>query len=675
MIRDKQGRNQNYGLSVDSRYNEASYGYTRHGVPEMATIDKGPWYRSYRFGIFIATFLIVAIGGLTYCFGRSPVYRSTTILLTVTPDQVGGVAQQADLQHVLIQKNLLSGHNILRATLEKMLASGFTAESLPQDSTFFQDMISVSPLSETNLVEVAAEGPDPLMLPELLNNLMVAYSELRINAINEAISNTNESLLQQQLTLEELISTKRDELAEFRADNDILTLGDNENAVSTRLRGITEALNKAIEAKVNAQASLEAAQAAIARGDPVVPPSDERAFADLQKRQRELREKLTELDSKYTREYMALQPSMKAIPDQLAAVEAQIRHKLSVGKDLVIADAQRQYDMAARAEKTQQKALEDYKQTAVDFTTSFSTHEAKKEELLQLEEQFRDAKEQLTKLEIRQQQNFPQFKIIEPAFEPTQHIRPHYWRDAGIVVLVAFGLGLLAIWMYEFFRRSKREAPKPDYWPGGFVTITDPRLSSPTTMMLNRASETLQSLPEPAPLPQEKTEEEIVMLLTSADPAGRQLITLLLSGVSISEVNYLTASNYDPVLGTLAIQSQPPRVLSLPANTQNALNESNGLPRFLDLGAETTREHLEAIITCAAVDAGLPEPLSFNATSLEDTYISYLVRQGIRLSDLPEIIGEISMTRLSSFSQLSPPRSGLPLDQVDVVYPALKSPR
>tara|TARA_R110000787_G_scaffold73490_3_gene163812 strand:+ start:126 stop:2153 length:2028 start_codon:yes stop_codon:yes gene_type:complete len=675
MIRDKQGRNQNYGLSVDSRYNEASYGYTRHGVPEMATIDKGPWYRSYRFGIFIATFLVVAIAGLTYCFARSPVYRSATILLTVTPDQVGGVTQQADLQHVLIQQNLLSGHNILRATLEKMLASGFAAESLPQDSTFFQDMISVSPLSETNLVEVAAEGPDPLMLPELLNNLMVAYSELRINAINEAISNTNKSLLQQQLTLEELISTKRDELAEFRADNDILTLGDNENAVSTRLRGITEALNKAIEAKVNAQASLEAAQAAIARGDPVVPPSDERAFADLQKRQRELREKLTELDSKYTREYMALQPSMKAIPDQLAAVEAQIRHKLSVGKDLVIADAQRQYDMAARAEKTQQKALEDYKQTAVDFTTSFSTHEAKKEELLQLEEQFRDAKEQLTKLEIRQQQNFPQFKIIEPAFEPTQHIRPHYWRDAGIVVLVAFGLGLLAIWMYEFFRRSKREAPKPDYWPGGFVTITDPRLSSPTTMMLDRASETLQSLPEPTPTPQEKTEEEIVTLLTSADPAGRQLITLLLSGVSISEVIHLTASNYDPVLGTLAIQSQPPRVLSLPANTQNALNESNGLPRFLDLGAETTREHLEAIITCAAVDAGLPEPLSFNATSLEDTYISYLVRQGIRLSDLPEIIGEISMTRLSSFSQLSPPRSGLPLDQVDVVYPALKSPR
>lgn len=673
MIRDKQGRNQHYGLSVDSRYSDASYAYTRHGVPETATIDKGPWYRSYRFGIFIATFLVVAIAGLTYCFARSPVYRSSTILLTVTPDQVGVVAQQADLQHVLIQKNLLSGHNILRATLEKMLASGFAAESLPRDSTFFQDMLSVSPLGETNLVEVAAEGPDPLMLPELLNNLMVAYSELRINAINEAISNTNKSLLQQQLTLEELISTKRDELARFRADNDILTLGDNENAVSTRLRGITEALNKAIEAKVNAQASLEAAQAAIARGDPVVPPSDERAFADLQKRQRELREKLTELDSKYTREYMALQPSMKAIPDQLAAVETQIRHKLSVGRDLVVADAERQYDMAARAEKTQLKALEDYKQTAVDFTTSFSTHEAKKEELLQLEEQFRDAKEQLTKLEIRQQQNFPQFKIIEPAFEPTQHIRPYYWRDAGIVVLVAFGLGLLAIWMYEFFRRSKRETPNPDYWPGGFVTITDPRLNSPTTVMLDRASETLQSLPEPAPSPQEKTEEEIVALLTSADPAGRQLITLLLSGVSISEVSHLTASSYNPALGTLAIQSQPPRVLSLPASAQSALNESNGLPRFLDQGAETTREHLEAIITCAAVDAGLPEPSSFNASSLEDTYISYLVRQGIRLSDLPSIIGEISMTRLSSFSQLSPPHSGLPLDRVDVVYPTLKS--
>jgi hypothetical protein len=64
-------------------------------------------------------------------------------------------------------------------------------------------------------------------------------------------------------------------------------------------------------------------------------------------------------------------------------------------------------------------------------------------------------------------------------------------------------------------------------------------------------------------------------------------------------------------------------------------------------------------------------PAEVTPQALRHTYIAYLVRQGVRLSDLERITGYMPPTALAAYATLSPPGSGMSLDSVARDYPAL----
>ncbi|MDX2457948.1 MAG: hypothetical protein QNL87_10610, partial [Gammaproteobacteria bacterium] len=64
-------------------------------------------------------------------------------------------------------------------------------------------------------------------------------------------------------------------------------------------------------------------------------------------------------------------------------------------------------------------------------------------------------------------------------------------------------------------------------------------------------------------------------------------------------------------------------------------------------------------------------PAEITPKALRHTYIAYLVRHGVRLSDLERVTGYMPPTVLASYATFSPPGSGLSLDSVECDYPAL----
>ncbi|WP_087870368.1 hypothetical protein [Bathymodiolus platifrons methanotrophic gill symbiont] len=80
---------------------------------------------------------------------------------------------------------------------------------------------------------------------------------------------------------------------------------------------------------------------------------------------------------------------------------------------------------------------------------------------------------------------------------------------------------------------------------------------------------------------------------------------------------------------------------------------------------------LEAILIYAAVDAGFSETQEINAESISHSYIVYLVKQGMRLSELEQIIGYLDPTTLSKYSRYSPEKRGLPLSEINLIHPSL----
>jgi uncharacterized protein involved in exopolysaccharide biosynthesis len=662
-------------------YQTPVFGATTHS-PSFK--QRAPWYHSQRFRIFFATFLLCTTLGLIFDFSRPAVFSSSAVLLTVTPDRVGAEVDDPSLQHALIQKNLLRAKTTIDATLKRLQFEGYSQEQLP-DSAQFQQMLNVVPHEATNLVEVSAEGGNADILPVLLNTLVATYAQSRSEAIAAAVNETSSALLEQQRSLEKEVAIKREELEIFRANNNILSLGRNENEVYAKLNGLTEALNTALEKRITSKAELDALQAAAAQGKTLVPPSDERAFSDLQRRQQNLRDKLTELDNKYTRDYMALHPEMKAVPEQLAAVEKQIAQKEAAGKSLVLTSASRNYQAAKNAEIALQRQLDDYKQTALAFSNSFSRHEAKKEELIQLEEHKRFVQQQITELRVEQQQQYPQIDVIEPAYLSSKPIRPYYWRDAAYIVGGSLLLGFLAIWLYEFLRRSQSQS---DHYPPAphYVTVLDPRMTTETNAVTNQnrtgnqlADETRES---PGYLPnktstalRELDETALQDLLSAADLPTQQLIALLLSGVRPDELTTLSAESFARTGQTseqhIVLKTSHPRMLTLNSVLQQLLEKTQGVPQWMTSTEQAQTVSFNAMLNCAAIDAGLEAPSNIDCACLHQSYICYLVRSGIKLSELRDVIGQLSPLQLTHYGQLSPPGPGLPAKEIETVHPAL----
>ncbi|MBN9126202.1 MAG: integrase, partial [Nitrosospira sp.] len=83
------------------------------------------------------------------------------------------------------------------------------------------------------------------------------------------------------------------------------------------------------------------------------------------------------------------------------------------------------------------------------------------------------------------------------------------------------------------------------------------------------------------------------------------------------------------------------------------------------------RIDLSAALVCAAVDSGLPDPQQITAEAVRHSYIAYLVRQGLRLSDLEQVIGYLEPPAMLSYSAYSPPQQGRKIGEIELAHPAL----
>jgi hypothetical protein len=173
----------------------------------------------------------------------------------------------------------------------------------------------------------------------------------------------------------------------------------------------------------------------------------------------------------------------------------------------------------------------------------------------------------------------------------------------------------------------------------------------------------------------ELDETTLKNLLTAADLPTQQLIALLLSGVRPDELSTLSADNF-VVTGQadeqqIVLHTSHPRILALPSVLQQLLEKAQGLPQWIDSGEQTDAAYFNAMLNCAAIDAGLDSPSAIDSTCLQQSYICFLVRSGIKLSELGDIVGQLSPLQLTQYGQLSPPGPGLSVEEIETTHPAL----
>lgn len=620
--------------------------------------------------------LVVGIScliGWSFTFLRPAIYQSTaTVMVTVPPAEKKEPVPDNPAERVALHSHVLTSQPLL----DKVRIQLSQEKAAPDTTAELREMLKVIPVDNTNIVELRAEGSEPGFLPLLINTWIDSYLSLRAESQMATADSEFTQQERQRLALEKKISNKRLELDQFRRENNIITLGENETQVLARLKGMSDALNKASEDKVTASANLGAIKQAIANDKPIVNKQDQRSLEALEIRAVELRELLREMQQKYTPEFMRLDPTAKALQRNLKLIDGKIRDNLNLSARTALSEAEQALNSSRQRVQTLTQQINDYKQVAADFTTRFSEHEARKEELLQLEQLYRNVKERIVQIQVRNEREFPQVKVIERATLPGESVRSHYLRDAGITVLVAIILGLLAIWVLEFLYRPPQSSSSAPTLRQMFYAIVDPRtLPQQTSKSAQLEQSHMPALEQD--LLRELSETEVRHLMDSAEPSTAALIALLVSGVSLSEAAALNWQDISTEENKLTLKSAHPRSMQLsPAAIEFFRQHVNTASTQQPLWADQKNnplpiEEMEALITCAIYDAGLAQAAELNSNCLRHTYLAYLARQGLRLSEFQKICGRIQPTTLSQYGKYSPPEAGKTLSEIDATYPAL----
>lgn len=645
-----------------------------------------PWYQSQRLIIFVIVFILSALLSLAYVYSRPALFKTYATLLTVAQTAIDQQSSDADIQHVAIQRQILMGQSLLDETMERLKPEG--SKSITKEQSFFsktstievRQMLSVQAVPETNLVELAATGYRPDVLVTFINTWIDVYLENRTEEIRQTTGVTLEILREELSSLEDKILIKRSELEYFREINDITSLGREnifENQSLAHFKGLNKSLSDANEEAIKSKARLDAVNKSIAEGKMIVPDEDKRGMRVLELRLQELKEQLAEFDRKYTRNYLALHPHLNIIPGKIKALEKEIQKKRHYGQSIVLTEAEQNYEAALQTLIEISKQLEEHKRKATEFSSRFAEHESLLNDLEGLELLQRSSQERLVQIEAKQAEKFPQVKVIERAFIPLEPISPDYTKDAIIAIISSILLGLIAVWIIEFL--TQKENPKTSISISGinmYKDATPGLINNLETVNDSITQDTVQSLQhDNNKLLEHKALKELSIdtlnaLLEASDIKAKQLISMLLSGLNLEEISKIEKECFDFSKNSLNITGNNQRIISLNPALRTLFENTDPFPAWKKSQIVSVNT-LEAILIYASADAGFTNPQEISAEIISNSYILYLVKQGLRLSELENIVGYIDPTELSKFAPYSPEKKGLSITDINILHPSL----
>lgn len=614
-----------------------------------------------RWRLFWLVFIPCLVISQTVIFMQPAVYQSVATVLTTAPTPLDQSNIQADNQHVAIQSHVLLGQSVLDATAK--LLSDLDLNGSRWDAAQLKTLLSVVPVDNTNMVKLVAEGNDPEVLRQAVNAWIESYLDARRQFIAQNSDEVASKIQDELRRIQRQIDGKRLDIERFRTQHNIVSTESADNQAHARLQGLNQSLNKAMEDEVKARARLDAVQDAIAQGRAVLPEDDTRTMAVLLQQAEKLREQLAEFQGRYTAQYIELNPSLRKVKEQLAEIEAKIAEKNLTGRDYAIQEAQNNYMATRQAVAAIQAQLAEHKRQASDYTSRFTELQAMQQELSKLETLQQDTQLRLAEIDAKQRQNYPQVDVVERASLPDAPIRPDYRLQSLVALGVVLGLALSAVIISDYLNA---EPPMPT--PSPLATI---ELHHPSRPLIDVSHQPVQAgLTHPTTaelvhVPWILDRPDVIATFQQAEPNARLLMALICNGLTGDDILTISADQIDSVTGTLL--SKVGRKVPTNASLLDTVANLDSWPLWQSI------DELNAILCCAALDANMPNADHLSVESLRDSYIAFLVDQGLKLTELMKIVGPLSNQRLTALARGTTETVRRHLDEVDIDYLAITS--
>jgi integrase len=432
------------------------------------------------------------------------------------------------------------------------------------------------------------------------------------------------------------------------------------------LQSLNEALDQAVGAALRAEARLAAVKAALARGEPVLPPGEARNLSELQGEAAALRREIAEFKRRYQPQMATMHPRMQALPGQLERVETAIRQRLEQGGQNALHAAEQAAATSREEVQGLRERVTPLRREVAEFNARSAQHAAMARDLEDLERLQREFEARQAEAAAEPAEFAPEVQLVQAAVRPEWPLWPDYRRDSGIAVGASLAAALLAAAIGRL-RGRVRPVPESPTRSGAEQML----LSRQQRLAAARGGEGVAS-PTPGadePEPRELTEPELRRLADAAGPDGRQVLGLVLSGLSLREAAALKPAGVDRVAGRLR-GSDPPRDLPLSPRLDAWLAAVEPCPAWAEEAGVEPAE-LDALLRAAAANAGLERPETVNAAALRHTCILHLMRAGLRPGELEAVVGRIPAPALARYARCSAARPALPAQPAAWAHPFL----
>lgn len=624
-----------------------------------------------RLRTFFLVLLLSLIVSLAYVFIREPVYRASASVLTVKPKAVDALSREADAEHVAIQSRLLKSTELLKlvkSEVNETQGTNFTENDLRQ-------LLTTTPVVETNLLELRADGPEPELLQTLVNTWASSYESFRLKEIEKLTTETTAELLDSQAGLAKELQRAREELSTFRESHQIVSSEREENRSLSAIRGLNKSINAAREKEIDAVSRLNAIEEAIARGDEVVPREQKSEIARMKLDLAHLRDKLTALREQFTEAYLERDPELADLPQVIKELEQDLARALEIGAQSVRRDVAQEVEAARRSVAALERDLAEKETRVRTFTQHFEQYKLLEEELSRLESLYADNEERIAKLRLTDNEKYPPLKIIETAIVPETPIHPDYRRDTFFAIGLSFALALFVTWLVDFLFAKPTMVP-----PAGNIGIRIHPQSNGAAPLVQSSTATAAKLAKPAPrltheidppegsLPPHLDVPTVSTLMTNAAAETHSHLSLLLSGVTPAELEKLNSRCFSDAEHTITVPGDSARKLQIDsevwrnfAHVRDIIDQASSIPLL---------QKLDIDLVNLARDARIENPVSINALVIWHSYVVFLLQQGVDDDKLFQIVGRLPAEVMDQLHTFLPAE---PVGEFELTHPSLRA--
>jgi succinoglycan biosynthesis transport protein ExoP len=638
-----------------------------------------------RLRVFSLTLVLCLLVFLSYSFLRDPIYMaSARVQITPAGRMVAALdpsaAQERKLDF-LIAAQKLNSRPLLGRVVPRLQAQGYLKGHEGDPVARLQAMLTVTPLDDTQIVRLQTQSGQQALVAPLINTVIDAYRDEQLESGDAALHTQLVETRDELAVIERKVATKKKTLDAFKARANIVSGERDENQTLSRLKGIGDSLSLATDREAIAAGRIQAIEQAIAEHRRTPQAKDNPTVANIEQRLSQQREDWRALERQFTPQYLELDANARGLKLRIANLEQQLETERVKSQQLALADAREELSSARGTTARLQQQLAEDKQGVQLFSRQMGDYQSMQEELTGLESMRMAASEKLLAMESSARARRPRIEVVEAAAVPDAPWRPLYWRDAGISVAAAIALAFLAVWFVEFFNRAEATPAGPTKviltpsWPsrpepimpqvGGMPPPGVPIGHWPTALVGNA-------------VPRELRADEAERLLKAAATEHRAILACLLCGLSTDELAQLRLRHVDPATGALKVPGESSRILPAPAPvlTMAAQRASDDPEVALFINAQGRAlepDEMNAVLTSSAYDARLEQPESVTVATMRYTYLAFLVRQGVRFSELGQLAGRLNTDTFHLLAPLAPDGQPIPIEQVERLLPAVRA--